>query len=253
MPRAGELTFFDAVGEAGRSFAVNKPFSEDSCGAELMQVGSILSLLPPPPGKVLECGCGTGWLCCFLQKRGYQVVGTDVSVQAIELARSHPVFCGLEPPRFLVADSEQLPFEAEFDVVVFYDSLHHAVDELAALRCAYRALKPGGICVTSEPGLGHQSRSQDVIQRYDVTEKDMPPRHVRKLGRLVGFRRSKVYPRADHLGRLLFTTKWPALGRFGRLLGIWPFRYLASMFLMMFVKRYFGITVLFKGPADQAG
>src|SRR5262249_22526002 len=163
--------------------------------------------------------------CYFLQKRGYQVVGTDVSPRAIELARAHPMFCGLSPPEFLVADSEQLPFESEFDVVLFYDSLHHAVNEQEALRCAYRALKPGGLCVTSEPGRGHQARSRQVIEQFDVTEKDMPPRHVIRLGRAVGFRRSKVYPRADHLGRLLFNTRWPALRRLAPLLAMRPINY----------------------------
>src|SRR5262245_54223142 len=129
MPRQGELTYFEAIGEAGRQFAVDKPFSESACGAELMQVGSILAVMPPPPRRVLDCGCGTGWLSYFLARRGYEVVGTDVSPQAIDLARANPVFCRGPAPRFLVADSEQLPFAAEFDVVLFYDSLHHAVDE----------------------------------------------------------------------------------------------------------------------------
>src|SRR5436309_8764768 len=126
MPRPGELTYFGVIGEGGRRDAVNKPFSHDGCGIELMQVGALLALLPPPPARVLDCGCGTGWLSHFLARRGYDVVATDVSPGAIALAKAHPVFAAGAVPRFLVADSEALTFEAEFDAVVFFDSLHHA-------------------------------------------------------------------------------------------------------------------------------
>ena len=251
MPRQGELTYFDAIGEGGRQHALNKPFSDDSCGVEFMRLGSVFALLPPPPARILECGCGTGWLSYFLQKRGYDVVGTDVSAHAIDLARANPMFCELDPPEFIVADSEQLPFDSEFDAVVFYDSLHHAVNELEALRSAYRALKPGGVCITSEPGRGHHGRSQAVIAQYDVTEKDMPPRYVRRLGRQVGFTKCKVYPRADHLGRLLFNTPWPSLSRLARLMRRWPFKYLAALFLMMFAKGNYGVAVLTKDREPQ--
>jgi SAM-dependent methyltransferase len=244
MPREGELTYFEAIGEDGRQHAVNKPFSDEACGVELMQVGALLTLMPPPPARVLECGCGTGWLCYFLQKRGYEAIGTDVSSHAIDLARANSLFEGGDTPSFIVADSERLPFDSEFDIVIFFDSLHHSVDEREALRSAYRALKPGGICIASEPGLGHESRSRSAIERYDVTEKDMPPSYVIRLGREVGFANGKAYPRADHLGRLLFTRRWSALGRLSRLLVRWPFNYLAIIFLLFFAKRYYGTTVL---------
>jgi SAM-dependent methyltransferase len=252
MPREGELNYYEAIGPASRANAVHKPFSKSSCGVELMQVGALMSLLPPPPARVLECGCGTGWLSYLLQQRGYEVVGSDVSIHALELARAHPPFNRESRPQFVLADTEDLPFESEFDIVVFYDSLHHAVDERKALQCAFRALKPGGVCIASEPGAGHQARSRDVIEEFDVTEKDMPPRTIRKLGKAAGFARCQVYPRADHLGRVLFHDRWPALGRLNALLHIWPIRYLLAFFLMVFAKGNYGITVLHKDAADAA-
>src|SRR3954447_25572630 len=106
MPREGELTYYQAIGAAGRAHALNKPFSDDQAGLMLMQVGAVLELLPPPPARVLECGCGTGWLSQILQKCGYEVTGADVSPLAIDLARGRPLFRGVEPPQFLVADAE---------------------------------------------------------------------------------------------------------------------------------------------------
>src|SRR5262249_7534861 len=72
-------------------------------------------------------------------------------------------------PEFLAADSEALAFESAFDAVIFFDSPHHAVDELAALRSAYRALRPGDVCVAPEPGRGHHRRSREVGAERGVT------------------------------------------------------------------------------------
>jgi SAM-dependent methyltransferase len=246
MPRDGELTYYDMIGEGGRHHAVNKPFSDGDCGTRLMQVGSILSLLPPPPLRVLDCGCGTGWLSWMLQKRGYDVVGIDVSPRAIELALAHPMFPGPSPPTFEVGDVERMPFDAEFDAVLFLDSLHHAVDEQAAIDRAYRSLKRGGLCIASETAPGHEALSQDVVAEFDVTEKDMPPSRIIALGRRAGFRRHAVYPRADDIGGYLYAPRPEKSGWLSRLKWSWAGRRLAVVARMTFNLRSHGFTVLYK-------
>jgi len=247
MPLEGELTYYQAIGEAGRQHALNKPFSDEAVGELLMQVGAIIQLLPAPPASVLECGCGTGWLSQLLQKSGYQVVGIDVSPTAIHLAKSFPLFREIEPPQFLVADAESLTFDTQFDVVLFFDALHHSANEQAVINSAYRALKRGGICIASETPSGHAENSREVVERYGVTEKDMPPSRITRLGKVAGFRKIKVYPRADEIGKRLFCRdqqkrRWPTR----MLTRIWPFNYLTVLSMMMFRKRNYGITMLSK-------
>src|SRR5262245_12999556 len=121
MPAPGELTYFDRIGPENRKHSLNKPFSDERRGALLMEIGAILLLMPPPPRRVLECGCGPGWLTWMLAKCGYEVVGQDVNEKAIELARDNPMFHEVEAkPSFIVSDFEQLDFSDEFDVVVFF-------------------------------------------------------------------------------------------------------------------------------------
>jgi ubiquinone/menaquinone biosynthesis C-methylase UbiE len=247
MPREGELTYYQAIGEGGRQHALNKPFSDEAVGTLLMQIGAIIQLLPAPPASVLECGCGTGWLSQMLQKCGYQVVGVDVSQMAIHLARSFPLFRELDPPQYLVADAERLTFETKFDVVLFFDALHHSADEQAAINGAYRVLKCGGICIASETPSGHEANSREVVARYGVIEKDMPPSRIAKLGKVAGFRKIKVYPRADEIGKRLFCRDFQKRKWLTRMLAkIWPFNYLTVLSMMMFRKRNYGITVLSK-------
>lgn len=143
MARPGEHRYYDHIGEAGVGHALAKPFSEPRRGPRLMEVGAVLALLPPPPARILECGCGTGWLTWLLARCGYDAVGQDVSERAIELATAQPSPAGAPQPGFVSGDFEQLGYEAEFDAVVFFDSLHHAEDEERAIRAAWRALKPG--------------------------------------------------------------------------------------------------------------
>lgn len=247
MPRAGELTYYERIGEEGRQHAVAKPFSDDDCGLYLLRAGALFSLLPAPPARVLDCGCGTGWLAYFLSRRGYDVVGTDVSPDAIALARAHPLFCN-DPignvPVFHVADSEALTFASEFDAVVFFDSLHHAADERAALGGAFRALRAGGVCVVLEPGRGHARKSREIDAEYDVTDRDMPPSRVCRAARSIGFARSRVVPAPQHLGKALYTktasgasTPW---WRFG------PLRHLLVQAVLLWERWYCGITILEK-------
>ena len=178
------------------------------------------------------------------------MVGTDVAPDAIRLARDNPMFRQGPAPEFLVADTERLEFEEAFDAVIFFDSLHHAVDELAALRCAYRALRPGGVCVALEPGRGHNRKSAEVEAGYDVTEKDMPPLYIRRVGRRVGFRRSTMLPAPQHLAKALFANHRIEAWWLRKLLGIWPLRASVVLGILAMQGWYCGIIVLHKDPPN---
>ena len=115
----------------------------------------------------------------------------------IELAEQNRARHAPETASFVVQDYESMSFRDEFDAAIFYDALHHAEDEKAALAGAYNALKPGGICIASEPGEGHGATeaAQYAVRSFGVTEKDMPPHHIIATARQVGFRDFRVYLR----------------------------------------------------------
>jgi hypothetical protein len=110
------------------------------------------------------------------------------------------------------------------------------------VNCAYRALKPGGVLIASETGVGHEAASQDVSAKYDVTEKDMPPRRILKLGKAAGFQRRVIHPRGDCIGRLLFdklSSRWKTI-----VISLWPMKYLAVLFHLFIHKRNFGLVAI---------
>lgn len=243
MATQGEYDYFKNIGEGGMHHATHKPWSDRQCGLYLMELGAMMGMMPEH-GRLLDMGCGTGWTSVLFAKRGYDVVGQDLVPEAIEAARSLKQQNGLDNLDFVVGDYESLGFKEEFDIVVFFDCLHHAVDEVSALASAYRALKPGGIVVTSEPGRGHERRSAAVVAEFGVTERDMHPAKIIRAAKQVGFRKFNVVPRASYLYISLY--RRDLHGTVGKLLRIPGMRTLVALATVLFSKHQSGIVVLQK-------
>ena len=132
---------------------------------------------------------------------GYEVVGQDIAENMIHYANVNRQSYQLTNVKFEVSDYEGMGHENSFDCCLFFDSLHHAEDERLALEKAYAALKPGGVCITREPGTGHAEFEQSVhaVEQFNVTEKDMPPHKILAMAKAIGFKQSMTYPYPDQL------------------------------------------------------
>lgn len=201
MAKAGEKTYFKEIGTDGIAFTLAKPFADsNNVGSLLHDIAAVFSLLPQPPARILDLGCGSGWTSSFYAKGGYEVVGVDIAPEAIKAAKNH--FKDIPNLRFLNKDYDELPFTEDFDAVIFFDSLHHAENELDGLAAAYKALKPGGVLIACEPGVGHSKTQQsiDAVAKYGVNERDMPPKLLKKQLKATGFSNIKTfaYPAMSH-------------------------------------------------------
>lgn len=99
--------------------------------------------------SVLELACGTGSFALALQKRGsYRYLATDRSPEMIAVARAKAEAAGV-PVDFAVQDFTRFRTDERYDVaILLYDSINYLLDEAdvrALLRCAYAALRPGGV------------------------------------------------------------------------------------------------------------
>ena len=99
--------------------------------------------------RVLDVGCGTGFHSIELAKRGYEVVGVDLSPEMVKIARSKAK--GFPNVSFLQADATRLEFAEEFDAAIaMYGVISYFVSDaelLSLLRSVRRALKPGSVFV----------------------------------------------------------------------------------------------------------
>lgn len=101
------------------------------------------------PGRVLDIGCGPGWLLRAFQARGWQVHGTERSDDAARHAR--------EVLRLDVQTGPLSPLpwpDGHFDAVVLWHVLEHLPDPAPALAEASRVLRPGGVLLVGVPNFG---------------------------------------------------------------------------------------------------
>jgi SAM-dependent methyltransferase len=229
LSKQAEQNYLALTGEGGKAHSLGKPFSDALCGSNLASIGTIMTLLPDPPARILDMGCGAGWTSVFFAKRGYEVVGQDISQDMIDLANQNKTGQNVDARlSFVCRDYEETTAEEEFDAVVFLDCLHHSDDERAALASAYRALKPGGVVITHEPGEGHSAApgSIEAMEVYGVVERDMPPHLIIRHGMDIGFKTSRIYPMQDELLEILY--RQPVPPRYSKK-GRWRARWLLDM------------------------
>jgi 2-polyprenyl-3-methyl-5-hydroxy-6-metoxy-1,4-benzoquinol methylase len=129
--------------------------------------GRILQMLEHrDPQRILDVGCGPGWLANALTAAGHEVTGVDV-------AEASGVQDRME--RFLRADlSSGLPDEldGDYDVVVAADVIEHLADPSKLLYDMADRVRPGGSVIASVPNIGHwYPRARVAAGRFDYDQR----------------------------------------------------------------------------------
>lgn len=153
----------------------------------------------PPGSRILDAGCGSGWLAEYLARLGYDVSGIDISPDLIEMARERlrrvPYPVDHETPlrcRFEVHDVESAPLKERFDAIICYDSLHHFQDERAVLRHLSMMLDYGGLLFILEgdrPPAGSEGEREllDTMREFGTLESPFSRDYLEVLLRDNGF------------------------------------------------------------------
>lgn len=94
--------------------------------------------------KVLDVGCGNGYILSKYAKEKAEVYGVDITPTAVELCEKRFSYKGLSG-NFQEANAEELPFaDNTFDCICSMGVLHHVPDTEKAVSEIFRVLKPGG-------------------------------------------------------------------------------------------------------------
>jgi len=187
--KQAEIEYPRAIGEEGRAWLRTKPFGNNprESARLLIDFGYILELLDLQPGsRMVELGCGSGWMTRFAARHGVHAEGYDISPEMIEIAQEQASEEGLEVP-FAVGDMEQLDLGRRFDTCLIYQALHHTPRADLALQAAHRALVPGGRLLLSEPNWKHRFEGRGTADEYGVTDLGYTPHKLKRLLRQAGF------------------------------------------------------------------
>ena len=183
---------------------------------------TVAALGLPPGSLVLDLACGTGDLSRLGRRRGYRVVGTDLS--AGMLAAN-----GSSAP-LVEADGSRLPFAtAVFDGLVCGYALRNFTDLAGTLAECARVVRPGGRLAVLEvdrptalmrrtgydvwftkavPALGAALSDREAYRYLPRSVAYLPPTHVlRRMLRGAGFSTVGIRPLAGGLSQLIVATR----------------------------------------------
>lgn len=127
--------FDDMAGRLGREYVPGRSWRSVA--------EALLYLLPPM--VIADLGAGEGAFSLLLAQRAQQVIAVDNSDKMVELGSALAQKQGVTALEYRKGDLEAVPIaDASVDLVLFSQSLHHALHPERAVAEAWRILKPGG-------------------------------------------------------------------------------------------------------------
>ncbi|MGA9342973.1 MAG: class I SAM-dependent methyltransferase [Rhodanobacteraceae bacterium] len=119
--------------------------------------------------RVLDAACGEGYGSASLAEVAAEVIGVDISSEAIEHARSR---YGNQPRlRFERADASALEFpDRYFDVVVSFETLEHLAAQAELIAGFARVLADDGVLLVSSPDRRTYSETSGFRNEFHVRE-----------------------------------------------------------------------------------
>jgi SAM-dependent methyltransferase len=169
---------------------------------------ALRSMLPPPPSRVLDVGCGTGVISMLVADLGHTVVGIDLSDGMLDKARAKAngrTEVGFKRGNAMAPRGKP----ASFDAVVNRHVLWTMTDPERALTNWRRMLRPGGHLAIIDGLWGQEpdDRMDGIAPSLPLIEPSVAVGDIRALVKRAGFTnvRLSTLDEVDRIERSLRT------------------------------------------------
>ena len=158
-------TFKDEAGAAGFLASDRSHWRQQAIIKSQFIMGRTFS------GSILEIGAGTGWCSSLLSTLAQveRVYCSDYDAVAVEtlMPQVQKVLNAVpEKIQRVYGSFNSIPLENEVDSVVSIGALHHSENLFLTLSECFKALKPGGWLVASEPAYSDAETNRQIEARY---------------------------------------------------------------------------------------
>lgn len=111
--------------------------------------------------RILDVGCGEGWILELAMKRRWQAYGTEFSSKAIEICEKKGIkmYAGVLQPENIK--------EKDFDIVVSSETIEHINNPREELANIYQLLRQGGLLYITTPNFNSYLRRM-MKERYAI-------------------------------------------------------------------------------------
>jgi len=104
-------------------------------------------LRAPARPKVLEIGCGTGFVLSALHaEKRFELVGAEQHLSGLMFAKRR-----LPEVQFVQLNARQLPYRSEYHAIGAFDVLEHIEEDEEVMVSVHAALLPGGLFIVTVP------------------------------------------------------------------------------------------------------
>ncbi|MFA6553091.1 MAG: class I SAM-dependent methyltransferase [Patescibacteria group bacterium] len=122
-----------------------------------------------PGGKLLDIGCGTGYLLRHAQERGLLTYGIDISIDGTKLAKKNSPYSEIN-----ISNGEQVPYpDNYFDYITCIGVLEHFLDIHKGIDEMRRVARPRGkfcIVVPNKNFILWKFRQNKGTHQQDINE-----------------------------------------------------------------------------------
>ena len=156
----------------------------------------IIQLLSPhikSNNKVLDIGCGTGTIGLFLASKGMRVVGTDISKNAIYIAKENAKELGLTKSiNFTTSKFPAQKISGKYDLVILSEVLEHLGNEDKAVKLLSSTITKGGVALITVPSQNAPLYKLGLLKGFDKEVGHLRRYNSNQLKKLFNSNKTKI-------------------------------------------------------------